>query len=92
VAEKKPRGSASLLVHARRRYGVAVDLNELSADQLTRIEADRRACLEELARKGLQTRRLNKVARLRAEADELAARLRAEADELDALASMGVSA
>lgn len=71
--EARARGIFSLVTHARRRYGQHVALTDLTATQLQLIKADRDAAVAEAQRKGVQARRLNKAARLRAEADALEA-------------------
>lgn len=71
--EGRARGIFSLVTHARRRYGQHVALDDLTPDQLALVRADRDTAVTEAQQKGIQARRLNKAARLRAEADEIEA-------------------
>lgn len=71
--EAKARGIFALVTHARRRYGQDIVLTDLTDDQLRLVAEDRDAAVTQAQQRGIQARRLNKAARLRAEAEALEA-------------------
>lgn len=68
---KKPRGGASLIYHAKKRYGADVQLHDLTAEQLAELESDRAEWIAELGRASVRARRLHAAARLREQAEEM---------------------
>lgn len=73
MEESRARGAFSLVYHARKRFGDAIAVEDLTPTELALVEADRQNLITELAHKGVRARQLNKAARLRAEADALEA-------------------
>ncbi|SPM43598.1 Mycobacterium numidiamassiliense ORFan [Mycobacterium numidiamassiliense] len=73
--EQRARGIFALVTHARRRYGGHITLDDLTPDQLNLVRADRDTAVTAAQQRGVRARRLNKAARLRAEADEIEAQV-----------------